>query len=202
MRSIIKLLFIITIFGTISCGSPKESKLKVVEDVYKPVHTSQQIAEDLEFAYKQNKSVLMNNFFLEWQETIKPNTIEFINQNKTIAAIYNVFDTFYKPNDLMKIGNWACLNDINLNCEYIVIQNQIVYSIINSGNINEIDWSLSKKNLISNFRPPITLNSKNILYLTDEYEESINDFLGKESIAPKEVETIHSDRNHINQKKI
>ena len=203
MRTIIKSLLSITIFGTVSCGSPpKESKFKIVEDNYKPVHTAQQITEDLEFAYKQREPVLIENFFSEWQKNVKPNSIEFINQNETIAAIYSVFDTFYKPNDLMKIGNWACVDDINLNCEYIVIQNQIVYSIVNSSNINEVDLNISKKNLISNFRPQITSESKNVLYLTDEYEESINDFLGKESSEPLEVEAMQPSQNQGNERKI
>lgn len=203
MRAITKSLLGITFFGTISCGSPpKESNFKVVEDIYKPVHTAQQITEDLEFAYKQMEPVLIENLFSEWKENIKPNTVEFINQNETIAAIYNVFDTFYKPNDLLKIGNWACVDDINLNCGYVVIQNQIGYSIVNSNNINEVDWNISKKNLISNFRPPITSQSKNILYLTDEYEESINSFLREKSIEPEDVEIIQHFRNQGNNRKI
>ncbi len=203
MKTIIKSLLGISLFGTISCGSsPKESKFKVVEDSYQPVHTAQQLTEDLEFAYKHMEPVLIDNFFSEWQKNVKPNSVEFINQNETIAAIYNVFDTFYKPNDLLKIGSWACVDDINLNCEYIVIQNQIVYSIVNSNNINEVDLNFSKKNLISNFRPQITSESKNVLYLTDEYEESINDFLGKESMDPAQGDTLQSSQNQSNKRKI
>ncbi len=203
MRTIIKSLLSITIFGTISCGTPpKESKFKVVEDIYKPVHTADQILEDLEFAYKHMEPVLVENFFSEWQKNIKPNSVEFINQNETIAAIYSVFDTFYKPHELLKIGDWACINDINLDCRYIVIQNQIVYSTVNSNNVNEIDWNNSRKNLISNFRPQITSESKNVLYLTDEYEESINDFLGKESIESDQVETVQPSQNQGNERKI
>lgn len=203
MRTIIKSLLGITIFGTISCGSsPKESKFEVVEDIYKPVHTADQISDDLEFAYTHMEPVLIDNFFFEWQKNVKPNTIEFINQNETIAAIYSVFDTFYKPNDLLKIGSWACVDDINLNCEYIVIQNQIVYSVVNSNNINEVDLNFSKKNLISNFRPQITSESKNVLYLTDEYEESINGFVGKKSTEPEEVVTMQDSVNKSNKEKI
>jgi len=203
MRTIIKSLLSITIFGTISCGTPpKESKFKVVEDIYKPVHAADQILEDLEFAYMHMEPVLVENFFSEWQKNIKPNSVAFINQNETLVAVYNVFDTFFKPNDLMKIGSWACVDDINLNCEYIVIQNQIVYSIVKSNNINEVDWKISKKNLISNFRPRITSESKNVLYLTDEYEESINDFLGKESSEPLEVEAMQPPQNQGNERKI
>jgi hypothetical protein len=203
MRTVIKSLLSITIFGTVSCGSPpKESKVKVVEDIYKPVHTADQILDDLEFAYKHMEPVLIDNFFSEWQKNVKPNTVEFINQNETLVAVYNVFDTFYKPNDLMKIGNWACVDDINLNCEYIVIQNQIIYSIVNSKNINQVDLNISKKNLISNFRPQITSGCKSVLYLTDEYEESINDFLGKESSVPEKVAAMQPSQNQGNERKI
>jgi hypothetical protein len=182
MNIFIKTLFAASFLGLISCNKPQEKKKKQrIEDIYKPVHTAKQISEDLEFAYKQMEPELIEDVFTEWQKTVKSNTTEFINQNETISAIYIVFNTLYKPNDLLKIGNWACINDINLNCKYVVIQNQLLYTIVNSNNINEIELINSRKELISNFRPPINTEFKNVLYLTDEYEESINDFLGIES---------------------
>ena len=178
IKILIKTLFAALFLGLISCNNPQEKdKNQRIEDIYKPVHRTEQISEDLEFGYNNMEPELIENIFSEWQKTVKSNTAEYINQNETIAAIYNVFATFYKPKDLMKIGNWVCANDINLNCKYIVIQNQLLYSIVNSNNINEIELINSRKELINNFRPPVNIENKNILYLTDEYEESIIDFL-------------------------
>lgn len=179
MNAVIKLFLIIIFFGTISCGpAPKESNLKKVEDSYKPVHSAEQITEDLEFAFYKKDPVLIENIFTEWQKTVTPNTVEFINQDDTIAAIFEVFNLFYKPNDIHRLGVWEFDNDLNSNCKYILVQNKVLYSILNSNKINNVDWIKSRKSLLSNFRPPLTSEGINILYQTDEYEESFINFLG------------------------
>lgn len=179
MNAVIKSFLIIIFFGTISCGpAPKESNLKKVEDSYKPVHSAEQITEDLEFAFYKREPVLIENIFAEWQKTVTPNTVEFINQNDTIAAIFEVFNLFYKPNDIHRLGVWEFYNDLNSNCKYILVQNKIQYSILNSNKINKVDCINSRISLLNNFRPPLASVGMNILYQTDEYEESFIDFLG------------------------
>lgn len=185
--AVIKSFLIIIFLGTISCGSvPKESNLKKVEDSYKPVHPAEQITEDLEIAFYKKDPILIENIFAEWKKTVTPNTVEFINQNDTIAAIFEVFNLFYKPNDIHLLGVWEFDNDLNSNCKYILVQNKIFYSILNSNKINKVDWIKSRKSLLSNFRPPLTSDSINILYQTDEYEESFIDFLAY--AAPRVIE--------------
>lgn len=194
MRAITKSLLGIILLGTISCGSyPKELHFKKVDDIYKPVHTVEQITEDLEFAYTHNEPDLIENIFSEWQNAVKPNTVEFINQNDTIAAIYNVFSAFLKSGNILKRGNLQECNELNQKFKYIVIQNVLFYSILYMNKIGELEWNNSRKSMISNFRPPLETVDNNVLYLTEEYDESINAFLGWEIIPAKDEIEIHSE---------
>jgi len=200
--TLIKLLIAIIFFGIISCStSPKASDLKKVEDIYKPVYSAEEITNDLEFALNKRESVLIENIFAEWQRTVKPNSIEFINQNDTIAAIYEVFNSFYKPNDIQKLGDWEIFKDLNSNCKYVVIRNKIQYSILNVNRITHVDWINSKRILFSNFRPPLNSVGSNVLYLTDEYEESISDFLGYETLLAKSEKGKSSEYSDERQRK-
>jgi hypothetical protein len=194
MKAITKSLLGIIFLGTISCSSyPKELNFKKVDDIYKPVHTVEQITEDLEFAYKYNEPDLIENIFSEWQNTVKPNTVEFINQNDTIAAIYNVFSAFLKSGNIVKRSNLQECNELNQKCKYIVIQNVLFYSILYMNKIGELERNNSRKSMIRNFRPPVETVDNNVLYLTEEYDESINAFLGWEIIHAKDEIEIHSE---------
>lgn len=181
MSASAKIFLVLILFGAISCGtSPKELNFKVVEDIYKPVHSAEQIGEDLEFAYQRKETELTENIFEKWNKTVRPNTAEYIYQNDTISAIYEIFKTFYKPNDYLKFGNWGYRNYLKSHYKYIVVQNTILYSVLNSNKINKIEGINVRKSLITNFRPPISSDSNHVLYLTEEYAESLNNYLSAE----------------------
>ncbi len=119
--------------------------------------------------------------FIDWNRRVKPNVDDFINQNDTINAVFNVYKEFYKPLDLLKLGDWEWGNDLNAKCKYVVIQNKIFYTVLLSDNFDDFDREKSKKDSIENFRPPINMDKNRVLYLTKDYADAINGFLGTES---------------------
>lgn len=166
-----------------SCGHQIQptNQPTIVSDNYKPLYTADVLSDKLELAYKQNSPDTLEQVFVKWNVNVKSNTTEFIEQNDTIKAVFNVYKEFYKPLDLLKLGEWEWGNDLNSNCKYIIVQNKIFYSVVSSNNFDDFDWRNSHMDSINNFRPPLKLDSKKVLYLTTEYDEALNQFLGAES---------------------
>jgi hypothetical protein len=177
------LLIIILIFGFNSCRqSQKAERTSIkINDDYIPVFSDSVLLGSLEQAYTENLPDTLQQFFINWNEQIKPNTIEFIEQNETIKAVFESYKEFYKPFDLLQLGKWEWGNKLNSNCKYVAVQNKIFYSVISSENFDGADSETLYEDSIVNFRPPLLINKSKILYLTDEYNTSLNYFLGTES---------------------
>jgi hypothetical protein len=156
---------------------------KKVQDNYRPKHTSEYLSKQLETAYKENDSVRLNAFFEEWQKSVKPNTDEFIHQNKVYTAIYDIYKVFYRPLNLMKYGDYEFGNSLNLNSKYVAIQSRIYYKVINWIDFNDQFMIDLKLDSIDCFRPPVNVYNRQTLYLTDEYSHALYNFLGKETFS-------------------
>lgn len=187
MKPMIKYIFLATFFfGIIACEP----------NTFRPVnYTSEQLTNQLELAFRQIKTDSFGQFFTNWNNVIKSNTVSFIHQNDTIAAVFNIYKVLYKPLDLLKLGEWEWGNDLNSECKYVVVQNKIFYSVLEANHFNDdYSWEKTKKDSIINFRPPIDLDSNKVLYLTAEYEKSINKFLGTESTTVGEGNIMNPSR--------
>lgn len=186
MNATTKYFILATAFlGFVSCaqqqaGYKKNSNVKV-EDHFNSTFTVRQLRDKLEFSFTKMKPDSFAQIFIDWNRIIKPNTIDFINQSETIYAVYNVFKEFYKPHELLKLGDWEWGNDLNANCKYVVIQNKIFYSVSPTFYLKNFDWEKSTIDSIDNFRPPINLDANEVLYLTNDYADAINQFLAAES---------------------
>lgn len=154
---------------------------KKVQDNYHPKYTAEYLSKQLETAYKENDSVRLNAFFEEWHKSVKPNTDEFIHQNKVYTAIYDIYKVFYRPLNLMKYGDYEFGNSLNINSKYVAIQSRIYYKVINWINFNDQFMIDLKLDSIDCFRPPVNVYNRQILYLTDEYSYALYYFLGKET---------------------
>ncbi len=121
---------------------------KKVQDNYHPKYTAEYLSKQLETAYKENDSVRLNALFEEWHKSVKPNTDEFIHQNKVYTAIYDIYKVFCK---------------LKGKPMYFVVQNQIDYMVADS-----------EPDTIMNFRPPI--EKFKVVYLTKEYREALINF--------------------------
>lgn len=181
-----KQILIAIIFGElISCGQQQKSNAIItnvkVDDTYKPAYTVTQLNDKLELSFKQEQPDSFYDFFSNWNRIVQPNFDNFINQNDTINAVFNVYRELYKPFDLLKLGEWDVGNKLNSKSKYVVVQNKIFYSVLPNDNFDDFVWKNSKRDSIANFRPPINLDENKVLYLTDEYAKAINIFLGTES---------------------
>lgn len=174
---------LILIFGFYACGEKSSNIIihKKVFDTYKPYFTESLLINKLEILIKQNSQDSLKQFFTDWNIMIKPNSNDFIEQNEIIKAVYDSYKTFYKPYDLLKLGNWQWGNNLYSESKYFVVQNKIYYAVIPSDYLDEYSWALSHKDSICNFRPPLQIENNKVLYLTSEYEKSITFFLGTES---------------------
>jgi hypothetical protein len=202
-RQIILLTTLTIIVGLCSCRQPSESKkqLIVVLDTYKPVYTIKYLNHQLEFAFKQVSVDPFGQIFLNWNKKIEANTKEFIEQNDTIKAVFAAYKEFYKPLDLLKLGDWEWGNKLNSECKYVVVQNKIFYAVMDSNSFDDFNWRTSRKDSISNFRPPLNIDCKKVLYLTTEYDKSLNQFLGTASTKMGEPNIMNPSRPEGESKK-
>lgn len=171
------------LIGLSSCAQNSRTKKQSenIADDYKPVYTVTELNDQLEASFKQSSSDALGQIFKRWNETIQPNPKSFIEQNDTIKAIFDAYREFYKPLDLLKLGDWEWGNELNSKSKYVVVQNNISYAVMPADSIDNFDWGTLKKEAIDNFRPPVTIAPEKVLYLTTEYDKALNQFLGTES---------------------
>src|SRR6478609_3887553 len=104
------ILLAIVFFGLISCGKQQNGDTNIsdvkVENTYKPTFTVAQLNDKLESSFKQIQPDSFRQIFVDWNRTVKPNSDDFISQNDTIRAVFDVYKEFYHPLDLLKLGDW------------------------------------------------------------------------------------------------
>lgn len=188
MKTISKFTYQILFFLVLNSCSYNQNKFETTPNTtesYRPMFTDTFLVLKIEYAYNENDTDTLDYFFSIWNKTIPPNNSTLINQNDTIKAVYESFNAFYQPLHLLSLGRWEWGNHLNKNAKYVAVQNQIYYAIIPYENLEdeEIDYDYSKiiRDSIMDFRPPLALSHKKILYLTPEYNTTLNKFLGTES---------------------
>ena len=171
-----KIIFATILLGLISCDQNNFE-----HEEYKSTYTENQLLNELENAYAHQSKHSIENFFADWNKSVKQNSIEFINQNNSVKSIFEIYRTFYQPLDLLKLGDWEWGNSLNMNSKYVVVQNKMYYYIMPNDNFdNFLYWNENSDSIID-FRPPIDVKLDKVLYLMDEYHEAVNRFLGSES---------------------
>lgn len=146
--------------------------------------------KELESAYKKNSDSLLEKFLTKWSNDLKPNFPDNSFANDTIKNVYEIYTEFYKPFDLLKLGNWEWENELNSKSKFALVQNKLYYSIVSLDSLNESKSKyeseikkeqIIKKDSIIDFRPKLSFENHNILYLTPEYKTALNKFLGTQS---------------------
>lgn len=80
----------------------------------------------LKKAYKQNSTVLLDQFFRKWQVAVPTITDkELATFSDTIQEVYKVFTAFYKPTQLDRIGGSEWGNDVYQKAKYLIVQNEL-----------------------------------------------------------------------------
>jgi hypothetical protein len=148
--------------------------------------SEKEIAHKLDSARSGKTVVVLSRFFAEWNSLSKSIDPGPTGQNDTIRAVYEVFRSFYKPLDLLKLGNWEWGNRLNENARFVAVQNSISYAVLLLDTPRSGEESgAAKPDLfhIFDFRPSLDIDASRVLYLFPEYEEAMNQFLGAKSTA-------------------
>ncbi len=149
-----------------------------------------QYLKELETSYKQKSNSKLENFLNNWNYDLKSNYPNDKIPNDTIKIIYDVYNEFYKPFDLLELGNWEWGNELNSNSRFALIQNKIYYNIVSLDSIksgeNKYKFEIEKeqilkKDSIIDFRPKLFFENHKVLFLTPEYKIALNKFLGTQS---------------------
>src|ERR1051326_4755539 len=161
-------------------GSPKTNSSSCTPNSFDiKTCTADEFKSQLEKCYKDNDVSGLENIFYRWNAAFQADTGSGIYED--IKSVYAVYKAFYKPFDLLKLGEWEWGNDLNSNCKYAVIQDQIIFSTLLSEDVEGFDWKKLTKDTIRNFRPALDLGKDEILYLNDNLEKGLNLFLGTKS---------------------
>ena len=143
------------------------------------------LEKELEYAYNKKSSEKLEEIFIKWNYDLKPNYIDDNYPNEIIKSVYEVYAEFYKPHDLLKLGDWEWGNELNSKSKYVLIQNRIDFKIYDSDNIEKIaenEKTISfKKDSIINFRPKLNIENSKTLYLLPKYRKELVNFLGTQS---------------------
>jgi hypothetical protein len=158
---------------------------------------AQELCAKLEAAYQSSSKNYLERFLRDWNESLPPNSVEFIKQNDIIKAIFDIYELINKPVDTLKAGNFSEITAYPLimsqksNYKYVIVQNKIYYEIIekedNFGKLIEMDFrgNFGNRDSINDFRPPLKLENIQALYSLPKYEEAFKMFLGVPFIRGK-----------------
>lgn len=149
---------------------------KNISELLGEIIKAKQIYEKLEIAYAQNNLDSINQVLVDWNNQVQPNSYDFIHQNDTVLSVFEIYNIFFMPFDLLKLGNWEWGNRLNSGCKYAVVQENINFVVLDSQNLDEINFEEPTKK-ITNFRPPLNIDKSRILYLSNEYIIAIYAFL-------------------------
>jgi len=199
IKQSIHIVLIVIVTGLFACGE-NSSRKSSVKDEYQPVYTSDQLKLRLESVFEDRDSLAINDFFDEWNTSIGPNSNEYINQNDTIKAVFEIFKEIYKPIEMQKIKRISdYLEDIR-ESRYVVVQGKIDFMVMDSDEaliemVRPYFWKDGKfiGNSIYDFRPPLHYDTSKVLYLTKEYKQALDSFFQK-PVTIYDLEYSHDER--------
>ena len=162
--------FLIFIF-TVNLNAQDKNKIAQFEKLF-------------ENAYKKNSNDELKKILNRWNLAFQSVDLDNLN-NPAEKSIYELYKIFYKPKDLLKLGNWEWENKLNENSEFVIIQSKISYSILDLESLKNINenkrGNVLKKDSIINFRPQIDFDKSKILYSNINYNLALTKFLGSQS---------------------
>jgi len=121
------------------------------------VYSQKKNGQILEKAYKRQSQELLGVFFQNWNDEIQPFSNEVISSlDDTVQNMYQVFEEFYSPRNLKRIGG-SEFGEIYQNTRFIVVQNHLRGYITNQIYYTdaEID-SIVMKNIVRTKNLPLS----------------------------------------------
>ena len=173
MKTILSLTFIVV--SWLSCTKEIASPSgKRQPDSVK--YSANELVQKFESAYEHSTDS-MGALFKEWNESKEGGLPE--GAGDTTIALYKIFEKVYLPHDLPKLGEWEWGNQ-NLKEKYVVVQNKLYYHVGDQIEEN-LGWGERRDSLLD-FQPQVSVKREKVLYLTGEYKEALNRFLGSEHL--------------------
>lgn len=136
-------------------------------------------------AYSSNSLIELQQFFDNWAAESKRDTAKSI-LNDTIKNVYQVFQVFYTPKDINKTGGSEWGNDIYKDANYLLVQDEINYAVVDSlvkVSTRRSDYGFKGAehyDTLKNFRPQISISDAKTVVLTSSYDMLLNRFLENE----------------------
>ena len=163
------IIFVILLCLYISCE--KNENLKLGNNEPTPLKSSEILAR-LNEAYDADSTEALYQILEDWHNENKPVKKENL-ENDTIKNVYEVYIEFYTPFDIDRIGGSEWGNEIYENVSYYVIQNRILYDFVYES------LAVTIPDTVFDFRPELSFdNGVKPLFLTENYDTALNDFLG------------------------
>lgn len=87
---------------------------------------AQEILEDLKDAYTNNSDSLLSKFLDNWHHAYQPKSNKDISsENELTQYAYEIFEKFYSPFDLARIGTPEWGDSLYHGVDYVIIQNSL-----------------------------------------------------------------------------
>ncbi|PWT71247.1 MAG: hypothetical protein C5B59_18575 [Bacteroidetes bacterium] len=142
-------------------------------------------------SYNSKSLETLQLFFENWaSETRAVSNAEFLELNDTEKNIYEIFQAFYDPKDIPRDGGSAFGNEIYKNAKYLILQDKIEYTLVDSiANLFQDDKAILNNAVLNNrtkgncdslvhFRPRLSFTEAKCVFLTGQYDSLLNKFLG------------------------
>lgn len=160
---------------------------------------AKELAQELDSIYSCRSGTMMEEFLDIWHRKYTSNASTTGKQNDTLRNVYNLFTTLFNPD--LKLRPRGYRNDTNY--RYVVIQPQLTFCIAEDEAFDyyyESDppptfptdgfYLLCQAGayvrVLEDFRPQIRQPTLKRLYLTNDYKDALELFLGKNERFPAE----------------
>jgi hypothetical protein len=151
----------------------------------------------LRHAYHSKSTKELHVFYDYWASETPGLNDSFLGRfNDTVRNLYRVFQCFYRPNDIGRLGGSEWGNDIYSKIQYLIIQDQVVYGVVNT---------LNKELLIRNEIVRLAKGDKNkIDTLLNQYGRDSSEFetVFMEWPQPDKLDTLKEFRPGLSFSKI
>jgi len=107
----------------------------------------------LKNSYKKQNIDSLDMFFTIWQNDYQPISLNnFENLSDTLKDVYEIFSDFYTPQDLKRIGGSEWGDSLYFGIDYLIVQNRIDFSIVETLDKKEIILNYLKKNVTDSLK--------------------------------------------------
>ncbi len=107
----------------------------------------------LKYSYKKQDVDSLDMFFIDWKNEYQPITGEHFEElSDTLKDVYEIFLDFYTPLDLKRIGGSEWGDSLYFGVDYLVVQNRIDFSIVETLDKKEIILNYLKRNITDSIK--------------------------------------------------